>query len=243
MDSDPTLDGTVTVPTVTPSQSQGDKPGSATVTISKEQFDALNAKVDLLARGAQSEKDRAVGRLEREYGKLREELKPILERAATLIGEGKTVDAAISQVQSEQDDIETRQAIREVASALRSGTLPAATPASAPAGADMTGILQKYKLDGNDSQVNAILTSKDSQTAKELALANLAFSRASVPQPGPATALPLAGGNNQSSAMSDDEAERLYKELGDLLPNPSLKGNPARIAFIEKKLKDAGRPL
>lgn len=243
MDSDPSTEP-VAPPTASVSSVPGDKPSSATVTISKEQFDALQADVQLLKRGAQSDKDRAVGRLEKDFTKLREELKPVLERAATLIADGKSVEAALTQVSSEQDDAETRQAVRRIDEALRNGTLPAASVGNAAReGEDMTGLLTEYKLDGNDPTVNAIISKPITSLEKKAELAELAFRRASVPQPGPAAALAPAGGNNQSSTLSDDEAERLYAELGTLLPNPSLKGNPARIAFLKDKLTKAGYAL
>ena len=232
--------GTQVEPPTPPAPSANQNtPPSATVTVPKEQFEALVRKVDTLSKGAQSEKDRAVRRLEGDFSKLRDDLKPVLERATQLMSEGKSADEALTQVQSEQDDAEFKQNVREIATGIRSGTLPNNTQAGQLQGDDMTATLQQYKLDGNDAQVNTILSKPIGRTEKELELAKLAFNRATIPPPPP---LSPSGGQQQSSGgMSDDEAESLYSQLGKLILNPTV--NKVLIAQVEGKLKAAGRPL
>ena len=178
-------------------------------------------------------------RLEGDFSKLRDDLKPVLERATQLMSEGKSADGSFNPVQSEQDDAEFKQNVREIATGIRSGTLPNNTQAGQLQGDDMTATLQQYKLDGNDAQVNTILSKPIGRTEKELELARLAFNRATIPPPPP---LSPSGGQQQSSGgMSDDEAESLYSQLGKLILNPTI--NKVLIAQVEGKLKAAGRPL
>ncbi|HJS82907.1 MAG TPA: hypothetical protein VJ742_08760, partial [Nitrososphaera sp.] len=180
-------------------------PSSETVTVTKEEFDSLKATVKRLENEDRSQKDKAVKGVKEELGKLKDDVKPLLERAAEHIAAGKSPAEAVAQVNSEQEELEYKVSVRELVQALKNGNLPTANSSGngQAKGVNMAEVVKEYQLDGNSAEVITELLSKSfaSEAEAKLAAANLKLrqTNSAPPDPSASTAIssrPSAPSNN-----------------------------------------------
>lgn len=192
LDSDPEV-GTGGAPTPPASGPEGDQQDSKAAYVAKAEFDALVKRLQRLESGAQSEKDRAVKRTNERLDKLEGDVKPLLERAAQLIAKGSSPEDAIAQVNSEQEEELDRRAIRELVSALKSGTLPVPSAGTGQGqGAGVADVIAKAKLDPANPQV-VELVRQHGHDLTELALEAGKLAAREKPAPDLSAAPPMTG--------------------------------------------------
>lgn len=197
-------------PSPTGSAQGSDSGGSGQVALSKEQWDALQARLDAIERRTQSDKDRAVRKANERLDKLEEGVRPLLERAAK---EGKSVSDVLTEL-DQQDEIEFKQAMREMLSAIKTGTLPIpAAGKPAGGGSDAAQVFVNKGLDLSEPDVQAALAEANGKSALEAELIALRLKdrKTSQPNPKPAQGSAISGGAPQTQSTAD-EIERGYRE-------------------------------
>jgi len=233
-------DGTNEAPT-SPSSTGNVQQGSENSQHTKADYDSLKARLDKMEREAQGNKDRAVKRTNERLDKFEDELKPLLESAQKYITAGSSINDAIEQVQKDHSRSEADAALREMALAWKSGRLPNSPAGNGQSeGVDVTEVLNDLGLSLDDPVVKVAFEGrKFTQEEAELTAAKLLRQKKQLPTPTQAqqASMPVT----PKAGMSEQLANTLYAELGNLLKSPSQ--NKARIDTIKKELTAGGFPL
>jgi FtsZ-binding cell division protein ZapB len=212
--------------TPNPSVPAGNDPSQG-VTITKADWDRVQS---LLGRVEDLQGGRDISRqTQSEVSKLKEDMRPLLERAHSLGSQNKPLNEALTQIQTEQTDAEFRRAVLEIAQSMRSGGQPTGT-GNAP-GVDVAKVLADYQLDPKDPFVAGKIGGKTFATVEEAENAALRIAWAKLQistNPAQQSATPGA------PTISTDEAA-LLAELQVLSKTPT--GNMERIMEINKVLK------
>lgn len=234
-------DGTNEAPT-SPSSTGNVQQGSETNQHTKADYDSLKARLDRMEREAQGNKDRAVKRTNERLDKFEDELKPLLEQAQKYIAKGSSINEAIAQVQDDQFRTSTDEALREMALAWKSGKLPNSPAGNGQSeGVDVIAVLQDFDLDPSDPVVKVAFEGRNFTEAEaEAAAARLVRQKKQQPNPTQAQ-MPSQPSAPQRAGMSEQQANTLYAELGNLLKSPTQ--NAARIETVKKELTAGGFPL
>lgn len=206
---------------------------SGTAAITREEFDRLAKEV----AASRVDRDKGLSRANKRLDDLSGEIKPLLERTAQLMASGKSVDAALAQANSEQEDAETQAALRDIARDYRNGTLqftPTA-PGGAVVSAEAAALVARYKFDPTDAEVATLLNSRPADM--EGALAKLRFRRDNAPSPNAAQAPAPLGGNAQASS---DEGALLRDYTREML---AARGKPGDVRAIKERFRSQGLPV
>lgn len=125
------------------------------VTVAK--FNEIVGKLDLIARQAQSDKDRAVKKTNQRLDSLEGDLKQVLRVAAK---EGKGIQDVLDEYER-QEELEFRETIKGLSQLLR-GEQPAVLPhgSGEAKGVDVSGVLKELELDLNDARVKEFASKK-----------------------------------------------------------------------------------
>lgn len=196
--------------------------------VTKEQYDALLSRLDKFERTAQGDKDRAVKRTNERLNELEAQVKPILERAATLIKGGADPTEALSQAQTEQEEAELKEDMRTF---FKTGTLPSQPAGSgAGKGVDVISVIGDYGLDMNNPEVKLAFEGKQFSSLEE---AELTAARLLKPKPSPTAAQTPA---KPVPSTPDVDSNDLISEYDNLTKHPSQNLN--RMKEIEGKLRE-----
>lgn len=212
------------------------QPGSETFTLTKAQWDSLQGELQSLKSETQSNKDKAVRATNERLNKLEGDIRPMLERALQHTASGKSAAEALSLVQSENEENQTKQALAEFAAAWRSGKLPEGFGAgnAQAQGVDVAKVLADYQLDPKDPFVAGKIGGKTfaSEAEAELAVARI-FREVKSNQTNPAQQPAPPGGSPGGSGV-----EAKIAKLQELQKRPSQ--NMAEIIKLTKELDASG---
>ncbi len=220
-----------------PGSSDGQiQPGSESFTLTKAQWDALQGELQSLKSETQSNKDKAVRATNERLNKLEGDIRPMLERALQHTANGKSAAEALSLVQSENEENQTRQALAEFAAAWKSGKLPEGfgVGSTQAQGVDVGQVLAEYKLDPKDPYVAGKLAGQTFNTKEQAELFAARILRDSLNnQTNPAQQSATPGGLLGTSDHSTDflRLEELYKNYSK---------NQDEIQSIEGRLRSSG---
>ena len=225
-----TLDSTSQEGTQESPNSEGSVSGNGQQSsyVTKEQFDSLMSRLDKFERAAQSDKDRAVKRTNERLDGLEAQVKPILERAAVLMKGGADPNEALTQAQSEHEEVELKQAMREF---FKGGKLPSQPEGNGESkGVDVQSVIAEYGLDLNNPEVKLAFDGKQFNSLEQ---AELTAARLLKPKPTPTAAQTPA---KPSSPAQVIDADSLIAEFNELSKHPSK--NMSRLNEIKKKLRE-----
>jgi outer membrane murein-binding lipoprotein Lpp len=163
-------EGTQEQPNSEGSQKSGQQ-GSSTETALAKQIEELNRKLDKLASERQSEKDRAVKRTNQRVDVLEGNLREILQSYASQ-GKGNISDV-LSDIDA-QEEQESRQAMRELAIAMKTGKFPGMGSGGTEQiqSVDVSEMVKELELDSNDMRVKEFMSrnfKSEAEAAKEAA--------------------------------------------------------------------------
>jgi len=207
---------------------------SQEVKITKADWDRVNS---LLGRISDIQSEKATAKnVQGEVAKLRDDIRPLLERAHLLGSQSKPLNEALNQIQSEQTDAEFRKAVLKIAQGMESGAQP--TSAGNAQGVDTAAVFGKIL--GQDNLRNPLiapmLAKQYTSTAEAEAEAYRVFHQLSTsPNPNPAQKASLTGESVSSSAAALDA---LYVQYEEAFKNASQ--NAPLLASLEKQMKDLG---
>jgi len=213
-----------------PDLSEGNvQPSSETVSVSKAEWDNVQKTLKRLEDTTRSDKDRAVKKTNERLDGLESKVQETLDRVLELMQEhGISKEEAMTVVKSQDEDIETKEALREIRQALREGILPAGLRGNAePVGDRVAEVAKEFELDPNSPEVISIYRKYGDSDDAEKAVLRLAAKRKPDPSVSVTTALegrPLQAPNQQE----------LISRLEKLSINPST--NWKEIEEINKKL-------
>jgi archaellum component FlaC len=205
---------------------------SQEVKITKAEWDRVNS---LLGRIPDLQGGRDIAKQTREeIAGLKNDIRPLLERAHALGSQNKPLGDALNQIQTEQSEAEFRKAIFELRENMRSGAQP--TGAGNSQGVDVAAVLAEYRLDPKDPYVAGKLAGQTFATKEqaELAAARILRDQVSAPQTNSAQQSAQPGSVN----LSQESVETQTMRLAELYKNYSQ--NQAEIEGIEKTLAAAG---
>ena len=230
-----TMDGNTQAQTEqpVPSAPEGSDP-SQEVKITKAEWDRVNS---LLGRIPNIQSETATAKnVQGEVAKLRDDIRPLLERAHLLGSQNKPLNDALNQIQTEQTDAEFRQAVLKIAQGMGSGTQP--TGAGNAQGVDVAAVFGNIL--GQDNLKNPLIApllakQYSSQAEAELDAYRVFHQLSTSPNPNPAQNPSLAGESAQRSATEFDALLAQYEEA---FKNPTQ--NAARLEGLEKQMKDLG---
>lgn len=224
-----TLDGTPETPLSDGSQGQVQQ-GSESVNITKREWDELQKTLKRLDDETRSNKDRAVKKTNEKLEALEEKLSPVFENFAKLIQEGKSPNEAYAKVKSEQDEAEDKQALRELAQAVKSGTLSSLFAGNKQeTDVNVDEVIAEYGLDGNSIEVRAAFNRKFGSREE----AEVTAARLLKPKPVPSEATFTSP---PSSPKQPPNVEALNIELERLSKTPTAPGALKRMEEIQKLL-------
>lgn len=194
------------------SDGQNVQPGSESFTLTKAQWDELQGKIQTIERTAQGDKDRAVRKTNERLDALSNQLQPLLERALQHTASGKSAAEALSLVQSENEENQTKQALAEFAAAWKSGKLPEGfgVGSTQAQGVDVGQVLAEYRLDPKDPFVAGKLAGQKFTTTEQAELFAARILRDSLNnQTNPAQQSAVPGAAAQSAGSVQDKINRL----------------------------------
>jgi hypothetical protein len=214
-----------------PSAPQGVDP-SQEVRITKAEWDRVNS---LLGRIPDLQGGRDIAKQTREeIAGLKNDIRPLLERAHALGSQNKPLNEALNQIQGEQSEADFRKAVLEIAQNMRGGAQPAGAGNSQ--GVDVAAVFAEYRLDPKDPYVAGKLAGQSftSKEQAELAAARILRDQVNAPQTNSAQQSAQPGSIN----LSQESVETQTMRLAELYKNYSQ--NQAEIEGIEKTLAAAG---
>jgi hypothetical protein len=214
-----------------PSAPQGVDP-SQEVRITKAEWDRVNS---LLGRIPDLQGGRDIAKQTREeIAGLKNDIRPLLERAHALGSQNKPLNEALNQIQGEQSEADFRKAVLEIAQNMRGGAQPAGAGNSQ--GVDVAAVFAEYRLDPKDPYVAGKLAGQSftSKEQAELAAARILRDQINAPQTNSAQQSAQPGSIN----LSQESVETQTMRLAELYKNYSQ--NQAEIEGIEKTLAAAG---
>lgn len=164
MDGKTVEDGTVEGANLEGSNSEGGQQSSNTGTDSATQLKALQDKVDALARSLQSEKDKGIARTNQRIDKLEGDIKDVLR---TAVKSGKSTQDLLNEIEA-TEEAESRQAMREMALAFKTGKFPAMGGGGSADqnGVDVSSVIRELELDPEDIRVKAFVAKGYSSEAE-----------------------------------------------------------------------------
>lgn len=204
------------------------------VKITKADWDRVNS---LLGRISNIQSETATARnVQGEVAKLRDDIRPLLERAHLLGSQNKPLGDALNQIQTEQTDAEFRQAVLKIAQGMGSGTQP--TGAGNAQGVDVAAVFGKIL--GQDNLQNPLIApmlAKQYANAAEAEVDALRVFHQLSTQPNPTNSqsASLPGGSSQGSAAALDA---LYVQYEQAAKAPTK--NATQLANLEQQIKALG---
>lgn len=201
----------------TSDSSGGDKPSSETVAIPKAEWETIQKTIKRLEDEGRSDKDRAVKRTNEKFDKFTSEYAPVLDRVLELMNDGTvTQKDALKIVREQDEDQETKEAIREIRAAIKNGTLP--TGLSSGNGSNRGGkvaeIAKEYGIDENSPEVVNIYREYGDSDEAEKAVLRLAAKANRQPSAGASTSI-------ESRPVSVPDQQEMIVRLNTLQKNPS----------------------
>lgn len=166
---------------------------------------------------------------------LRDDLRPLLERAHTLGTQNKSLDEALAQIQTEQSEQDLRSTMTEILSYIKGGgTLPGGP--GKPAGVNLTQVLADYELDPTDTFVAAKLKGQNFKTQEEAEAFVGRIYRDKSKAPNPKTSQEPTTPGQPTNTDEGESVEEMAAEYRTLMKNP--KQNRERLKFLGEKLKE-----
>lgn len=203
------------------------------VAITKAEWDSLQKKIKTLESEDRSKKDKAVKNVSEGLSRLEEKVTPLLERAAQFMQGGDSPQIAIQKANSELDEVESKQAIRELAQAWKSGKLlnPSAGNTS-DNNVEAIKVFDEYGVDPNDPEAIQLYNLRGVELVK--AVSKLAVKKAKSTPTDSSEASSLQGSPN----IKDRSVEELTKKYQqDILATPRGKSGDS----IRRQLKEQAR--
>ena len=201
--------------------------------ITKADWDRVNS---LLGRIPDLQGSRDIARQTKEQvAQLDDKVRTLLERAHTLGTEGKSLNEALTQVQTEQTDAEFRAAVLKIAQGMGGGAQPSGTGNAQ--GVNLTTVLADYKLDPTDPFVAAQLQGKafTNATDAELFAARVFRDKQLAPNPNSAQS-PTMPGSAPAGGMTAQQIEEKSTQLLRLYDN--YDKNAPQINVLEKEIAE-----
>jgi hypothetical protein len=170
-----------------------------------------------------------------EISKLRDDVRPLLERAHALGSQNKPLGDALNQIQTEQSEAEFRKAIFELRENMRSGAQPGS--AGNASGVDVAAVLAEYRLDPKDPYVAGKLAGQTFATKEqaELAAARIFRDQVNAPQTNSAQQSSQPG-QPPRTGLAPQDVEAKSAQLARLYDN--YTANQPQIVALEKELND-----
>lgn len=230
--------GTPAQPNAGASQGVSDST-SEQVTVTRAEFDSLLKVVKRLEGEERGLKDKSVNQVKERINKLEESVNPLLERAAELMKDGKTPQQAIAEANSEYDDDEAMEQLRDFANFWKtSGRQLLERGGGNSAGNGVNAAKVFEKILGQDNLKNPLMAPflakqyKDNAEAETEAY-RVFYQLSSLPNPNKAQEASLQGGRS-GGTLSAQQAEEKSVQLALLYDNYSK--NQPQIESLEKEL-------
>lgn len=196
-----------------------------------QDLSSIAKSVELLTkelRGMQSRTD-----------KDKNETQRVLEEIKSHMAKGMNFEQAEQAVNENKISREKDELLYKMAEKLgvlgsTSQTVPTGNGTSAVD--DTAKVFSDYEIDPNDPAVSPFLSLKGAEL--KAAVADYAFKKSKQSPRDPSEATTLGGSAASTGKLSDQQADKKYSELGQLIKNPTL--NASKISQLTKELKDSG---
>lgn len=130
--------------------------------VSVAEFNKLQNQIESLRRGLQSDHDKGVKKVNERVAALEGDLRTVLQSA---MQKGQSIGDVLDAIEAEEER-STRQTLKEMADAFRSGSFQKPDKAVEQNGVDVSSVVDELELDKNDLRVKDFM-SKEFATEKE----------------------------------------------------------------------------
>jgi hypothetical protein len=208
------------------------------VAITKAEWDSLQKKIKTLESEDRSKKDKAVKNVSEGLTRLEEKVTPLLERAAQFMQSGDSPQVAIQKANSELDEVETKQALRDLAQAFRSGKLLDPSVGSVNgSNVEALKVFEELGVNPNHPEASTLFNLKGEELIK--GVAKLAIKTKSTSTVDSSEAPSLQSAPAQQAGVK----ELTEKYQRDLLATPRGKAGDSQRRQLKEQARKNGVPV